>query len=849
MNKTCTTIIVLIGLLLSCYTASAIQEQYDSTTADGYILNPNGDYLTARDYGQGDILDDSGNYLKVGQDHGASWIIYRSFLYFDTSGIPDAVNVQKAWLYFNVKENPIAVRIIDDSGHTYPRSTLQLDDFNFYVYDLYGWPQGVSSTGWRSIILRDDDYDPGGGGISDSIPISNTGTTRFVMICEKDYQSDDYDTGIMNIYSGDSSNNPYLIVQYNTPPSSPEITGNNRGSIQQFYSLELTATDDDIDNDNNQIKFKVEWGDGETSWGPDGYMESGDTTTIRHKYENVGNYVITITAYDNSGETNDHGGSATKTIEVISDPIRTENPSWWDNFISWITSIFLGDEDEGPNQKFKTLRGQFKDSGDGGKHLGVWWEVNKAARDQGDLMVFLWVETIDGITELGTHNVQHHDSQDEKLWILNWDDKFPGYSEWSFTLKAKFLNPTEPSGSDLEDNKIELGYFLGLELHSDFFIASGLFIAFIVIVVLIYKFRKRLFWRFYLKLERKDLEKMRPEGSSAYMHDWLEKRIEKGEKRARNKAKKKEVMNELMKEIKSSAKESKKSGFFNTIFGKKTKTSTSPVKKKPKKKYAKKDKRKQQKTIIQTAKEFFAPSQPAREYGRIQTLAEIYTKPTVEAPEDWPTLKEIERGKRFKHVRKRNDRARKACNNWKRDVNEVDELSKKRDRIRDLFGSSSDSTKNRAYRLKTYAGDINPKLINIGKKLAEGKATDVDLEKEAVRTYNMLDQKIFNILKKRGYEPALRSDNRGMPHPSKTEENPMYTKDIKNKHQKERPGMEKEKKFDDKWMEEQRKKKKKGEWYDPYYDEVKQFKDSRYYREKKGKKKAKKRVGSKRRKR
>jgi len=71
---------------------------YASSSSDGTISASNTDYLTAQGAATGTV-NSAGTLATVGQYYdGASYHIYRSFLFFDTSAIPDATEVVSATL-------------------------------------------------------------------------------------------------------------------------------------------------------------------------------------------------------------------------------------------------------------------------------------------------------------------------------------------------------------------------------------------------------------------------------------------------------------------------------------------------------------------------------------------------------------------------------------------------------------------------------------------------------------------------------------------------------------------------------------------------------------------------------
>jgi hypothetical protein len=82
----------------------------------------------------------------------------------------------------------------------------------------------------------------------------------------------------------------------NTPPTTPEKpNGPTTGEIGIEYAFTTSTTDPQ----NNQIYYKVNWGDEISEWlGP---YDSGETVSLPHTWTAVGDYSITIKAKDSEG--------------------------------------------------------------------------------------------------------------------------------------------------------------------------------------------------------------------------------------------------------------------------------------------------------------------------------------------------------------------------------------------------------------------------------------------------------------------------------------------------------------------------------------------------------------------
>ena len=83
-----------------------------------------------------------------------------------------------------------------------------------------------------------------------------------------------------------------IVIQPNRPPSEPIVTGPTEGlvNIEYFFSIEST------DEDNDTIKYNVDWGDGNTDKSE--FLPSGKLYNLSHKWTESGEYLINVTADD-----------------------------------------------------------------------------------------------------------------------------------------------------------------------------------------------------------------------------------------------------------------------------------------------------------------------------------------------------------------------------------------------------------------------------------------------------------------------------------------------------------------------------------------------------------------------
>jgi hypothetical protein len=99
----------------------------------------------------------------------------------------------------------------------------------------------------------------------------------------------------------------------NTPPTTPDApTGPSTGGIGIEYIFTTRATD----AQNNDVYYMVSWGDSISDWlGP---YASGDVVSLKHTWDFVGDYSVTVKAKDSEGL--ESGWSETSQISVVALP-------------------------------------------------------------------------------------------------------------------------------------------------------------------------------------------------------------------------------------------------------------------------------------------------------------------------------------------------------------------------------------------------------------------------------------------------------------------------------------------------------------------------------------------------
>ena len=188
---------------------------YTGTTADGYNTCAKSPYLAAwNNSSASSAVNVSGKTFRIGQTFsgGTTYAIYRSYVYFITSGLPDTACITAANLSLYAQTNNSTMNITIQNGQpTYPHATFTIGDYNQSFYSGDGGSLNGSAfktTGYTNISLN-------ASGIS---WISQTGTTKLCLRSSRDISAI-APSGVqyMDVYSADSTlanSKPLLKVTY-----------------------------------------------------------------------------------------------------------------------------------------------------------------------------------------------------------------------------------------------------------------------------------------------------------------------------------------------------------------------------------------------------------------------------------------------------------------------------------------------------------------------------------------------------------------------------------------------------------------------------------------------------------
>ena len=458
-------------------TSAFITGDLHGSINDGYLAKTDADYTTAHDANIAGMIDVS-NPLRVGQV--AGWTIYRSYLYFNTASIPDAAKIYDARLHFFVSSgNPMTIRAIPDPSDIHPQNPLVVNDYDMSNYGgtLFGLSQLISSVDWQELIINDSDQPN-----YMNIPISKTGTTKFCLISEVDYEGHPTAVGTLIFDSYDQANKPHLVITYNTPPNTPSTPSGSATAKKGYtYAINVSATDPDV---GDQLQYEVHWGDGSTS--TTSWCASGITAHATHKYSSNGLKTITVKAIDDSG------------LGYLNERTSSSSPG----FVVNVSTKYIPDTGgqlppgEDPNQKIEKVSATFVQMRNW-EDLKIWWTLNGAASAQNDLNIKLTLENYNGSKVLFEGSARDHNTEEKALSVTGFTLLNRDWNRWNFKLKAEMVNPTEPSTSDKGDNTAELYMVLGMWVYVDFMFWAVIIGVIALIIFMIYRARKILFMKWY----------------------------------------------------------------------------------------------------------------------------------------------------------------------------------------------------------------------------------------------------------------------------------------------------------------------------------------------------------------
>ncbi len=209
---------------------------FDSTKSDGYIYKISSSYSNAHDNTTG-VVEDNMDNICIGQKFKENgYAIWRGFVFFDTSSLPDDAIITAATLslygYSDISDNDfdIVVQIGEnyDAENIYPHDPLEGGDYycNHYSDNGGGFnTDGFSITGYNDIALNE-------AGIN---WIRNDRVTKLCLRSSRDIynsQPTENENEFIYVYSSDkgSGYQPKLTVDYLSRSTLLKISPNDENS-------------------------------------------------------------------------------------------------------------------------------------------------------------------------------------------------------------------------------------------------------------------------------------------------------------------------------------------------------------------------------------------------------------------------------------------------------------------------------------------------------------------------------------------------------------------------------------------------------------------------------------------
>lgn len=143
--------------------ASSVTQTIKTSAYDAYLYASGATYATVWNNPTADYEVSNSSLLVGGQWVAAGlYRVYRTFFYFDTSGLPETATINSAILSLYITSDSSLDDFnvtIQDGQPTYPHSPIVVSDFNRLYYNGNGGNRStseISGVGWWNITLNDD---------------------------------------------------------------------------------------------------------------------------------------------------------------------------------------------------------------------------------------------------------------------------------------------------------------------------------------------------------------------------------------------------------------------------------------------------------------------------------------------------------------------------------------------------------------------------------------------------------------------------------------------------------------------------------------------------------------------
>jgi len=204
-------------------------EVYVTSASDGYVYKVDAVFATSWGAAAGDSVGDTTDNFYIANYQSTTYRIYRSFLFFDSSALPDSCTITSAnvsirkYTATTTKDFFITVQ---NGQPTYPHDPLALGDFDKTNYSGYG---GNLSVGVNSANLSATGFSNLSMTATGLTWISTTGTTKLCLRASTDIvgtaPTGDGEYARFWAYEKGAGYRPYLEVTYSSS-GAPTVTTN-----------------------------------------------------------------------------------------------------------------------------------------------------------------------------------------------------------------------------------------------------------------------------------------------------------------------------------------------------------------------------------------------------------------------------------------------------------------------------------------------------------------------------------------------------------------------------------------------------------------------------------------------
>jgi len=175
----------LIVVFIKIPVAQASTSTFSSSSSDAGAWESDSTYATVHDQATGVTTDGSASFT-VGQNNATgTYSVYRGYVYFDTSSIPDIATIDSAvlslYVYSDSSTDDFNVTV-QTGAPTYPHDPIQSGDYYYNYYSGDGGSRNtteISGVGYWNITLSAEALDW----------IVKTGTTKLCLRSNKDIDS------------------------------------------------------------------------------------------------------------------------------------------------------------------------------------------------------------------------------------------------------------------------------------------------------------------------------------------------------------------------------------------------------------------------------------------------------------------------------------------------------------------------------------------------------------------------------------------------------------------------------------------------------------------------------------